>query len=109
MSLYAITREAGPDWTDAKGAFDQPEVNDHAAFMNGLSEQGFALFAGPLAGTEQDRIRVLLIVEADSEADVRRRLADDPWEHSRRIVTTVVEPWILMVGAERLAAQPSAP
>lgn len=34
------------------------------AFMNGLAAEGFALFAGPLAGSEQDRIRVLLIAEA---------------------------------------------
>ena len=27
--------------------------------MNGLAAEGFALFAGPLAGSEQDRIRVL--------------------------------------------------
>ncbi len=102
MSLFAVTREAGPAWADGQGAFDQPEVNDHAAFMNGLSEEAFAIFAGPLAGTEQDRIRVLLIVESASADDVRRRLADDPWERSQRVVTTLVEPWMLMVGAERL-------
>jgi hypothetical protein len=31
MSLFAVTREAGPSWTEGKGAFDQPAVNDHAA------------------------------------------------------------------------------
>ena len=24
MSLFAVTREAGPGWTDGKGAFEQP-------------------------------------------------------------------------------------
>jgi uncharacterized protein YciI len=104
MSLYAITREAGPGWTDGKGAFDQAGASDHAAFMGGLAEQGFAVLAGPLAGTEAGRIRVLLVVEADSEADVRRRLAEDPWELGRLIVTTVVEPWTLLMGAERMEA-----
>ena len=102
MSLFAITREAGPEWADGTGAFDQPGVADHTAFMQALSEDGFAVFAGPLAGTEMDRIRVLLIAEAASADDVRLRLADDPWERSRRIATTLVEPWVLMVGAERL-------
>ena len=41
MSLFAVTREAGPAWTEGKGAFDQPGVNDHAAFMNGLADDGF--------------------------------------------------------------------
>jgi uncharacterized protein YciI len=102
MSLFVVTREAGPGWTDGKGAFEQPTVNDHAAFMNRLADQGFVLFAGPLAGTEHDRIRVLLIVEAASEADVNRRLADDPWVPTQRLVTTSVEAWNLLLGAERL-------
>ena len=108
MSLFAITREAGPGWTDGKGAFEQPAVNDHAAFMNDLANEGVVLFAGPLAGSEHDRIRVLLIADADSQADIERRLADDPWVLTQRVVTTSVEPWNLFVGAERLSAQPAA-
>ena len=102
MSLFAVTREAGPGWTDGKGAFEQPAVNDHAAFMNSLADEGFVLFAGPLAGSEHDRIRVLLIAEAASEADINRRLADDPWVRTQRLVTTSVEAWNLLLGAERL-------
>jgi uncharacterized protein YciI len=109
MSLFAVTREAGPSWIDGKGAFEQPAVNEHGAFMGGLAEAGFVLFAGPLAGTEADRIRVLLIAEADSEADVHQRLADDPWERTDRVVTTSVEPWLLLAGADRLGAQSAAP
>ena len=99
MSLFAVTREAGPTWTEGKGAFEQPEVNDHAAFMNGLADDGLVLFAGPVAGTEHDRIRVLLIADAATETDIRQRLADDPWERARRVVTTSVEPWNLLVGS----------
>ena len=108
MSLFAVTREAGPSWIDGKGAFEQPAVNDHAAFMSRLADDRLVLFAGPLAGTDQDRIRVLLIADADSETDIRRRLADDPWERAERVATTSVEPWNLLVGAERLTAQPTA-
>jgi hypothetical protein len=36
MSLFAIIREAGPGWTDGKGTFEQPAINDHAAFMKSL-------------------------------------------------------------------------
>ena len=102
MSYYAVTRNAGPAWTDGKGAFEQPGASDHAAFMNILAGEGLILFAGPLAGTEQGRIRVLLIADAPSEADIRHRLASDPWELAQRVVTTSVEPWNLFVGAQRL-------
>jgi uncharacterized protein YciI len=104
MSLFAVTREAGPGWTAGKSAYEQPALNDHAAFMNNLANEGFVLFAGPLAGSEDDRIRVLLIADAGSETDVHRRLADDPWVREQRLVTTNVEPWNLLVGAARLGA-----
>jgi uncharacterized protein len=99
MSLFAVNRQAGSAWLDGKGAFEQPGINDHAAFMNGLADEGIILFAGPLAGTETNRIRVLLIADANTETDIRQRLADDPWELAERITTTTIEPWTLLVGA----------
>jgi uncharacterized protein YciI len=104
MSCYAVIRDAGPAWTDGKGAFEQPGVEAHAAFMNSLAEEGVVLFAGPLAGSEQGRIHVLLIANADSEAAVLDHLKADPWEQDQRVVTTSVEPWTLFVGADRLSA-----
>jgi uncharacterized protein YciI len=103
MSIFAVTREAGPAWTDGTGAFEQNGVEEHVAFMSSLADEGSVLFAGPLAGSESGRIQVLLIADAAREADVRHRLADDPWEASQRIVTTSIEPWTLFVGAARLS------
>lgn len=104
MSYFVVNRNAGPAWTEGKGAFEQPGVDDHAAFMNTLADDGIVLFAGPLAGTEHDRIHVLLVINAESEADVHDRLAADPWAQTQRLVTTSVEPWNLFVGADRLLA-----
>ena len=104
MSYFAVIREAGPSWAEGKGIFAQPAVRVHAAFMNALADEGFVLFGGPLAGSEHGRVRALLIVNADSEAEIHRRLADDPWAREQRLVTTSVEPWNLFVGAERLGA-----
>jgi uncharacterized protein YciI len=103
MSCFAVMREAGPGWADGKGAFEQPEVAEHSAYMAELAGQGFLLLAGPLAGTEQGRIRVLLVVDAADEGEVHRRLADDPWSVAKRVVIGSVEPWNLLVGAERVA------
>ena len=108
MSYYAVTRNAGPAWTDGKGAFEQPGASNHAAFMNTLAGDDLILFAGPLAGSEHGRIRVLLIADAPSEDDIRRLLADDPWELTQRVVTTTIEPWNLLVGAHRLTPAQAA-
>jgi uncharacterized protein YciI len=102
MSYFAVIRGAGPGWSDG-GIAGQPAVNDHAGFMNALADEGFVVFAGPLAGTESGRLRALLIVDAETEDEIRRRLADDPWVHTDRLVITSIEPWNLIVGAERLS------
>ena len=106
MSYFAVIREAGPAWTDGKGISEQPAVSDHAGFMNALADQGSVLCAGPLAGSENGRVRVLLIVNADSEAEIQRRLADDPWTSTDQLQITSIEPWNVFVGAERLASSP---
>ena len=101
MSYFAVIREAGPAWGDG-GIADQPELADHATFMNALADETFVLFGGPLAGTEEGRLRALLIVDADSESEIHRRLAADPWAVAQRLRITKVEPWNVFVGAERL-------
>jgi uncharacterized protein YciI len=103
MSHFAVTREAGPTWT-VGGIFDQPGAAEHAAFMNALADEGFVLFAGPLAGSEDGRVRVLLIVNANSDADIHHRLANDPWVPTQQLVTVSIEQWKILVGAERLAS-----
>jgi len=102
VSYFAVVRQAGPGWT-AGGIYDQPAVDEHAAFMNALADEGFILFGGPLAGSEQGRVRVLLIVDAQSEAEIHRRLADDPWVDTEQLVTAGIDSWNALVGAERLA------
>ena len=45
---------------------------------------------------------MLLVVDADDEAEIRRRLADDPWARTEQIVVASAEPWRILVGEERL-------
>jgi|SRR5215207_1428830 len=103
MSYFAVIREAGPAWA-AGGIFEQPAVSDHAAFMNALVDEAFVLFGGPLAGTEDGRVRVLLIVNADSKEEIHRRLADDPWALADQLRIVSIEAWKILVGAERLTS-----
>jgi len=101
MSHFAVIREAGPGWVEGKGSYEQPEVGDHAAFMDDLAEDGFLLFAGPI-GDDNGRFRALLIVQADEAAEISTRLADDPWARARRLEVVSAEPWKVIVGAARL-------
>ena len=48
--------------------------DEHAAFMEGLADEGFILVGGMLADD-----RAMHVVEAESEEEVRARFAADPW------------------------------
>ena len=58
---------------------------EHAAFMDGLVDAGVVVLGGPLA----DERRVILVVEAPSEADVRTVLGRDPWTGSHLVIESV--------------------
>ncbi|MDQ2910880.1 MAG: hypothetical protein M3R39_07690 [Actinomycetota bacterium] len=50
---------------------------------------------------------MLLIVNAENEDEIDRRLAEDPWVPTEQLVAVSIEPWQILVGAERLpSAQP---
>jgi uncharacterized protein YciI len=69
----------------------------HAAFMNGLVDAGFIVLGGPLS----DEHRVVHAVEAESEEEVRAKLAEDLWSGSHLVVDTS-DPWTIRLdGRER--------
>ena len=82
---------------------EQPEWEQHAAFMDSLAADGFLLFGGPLAGTDKDRTRALHIVRARSEVEVSARLDADPWTRMD-LLTSRIEPWEILLGRERMQA-----
>jgi uncharacterized protein YciI len=98
MTRYAVIREAGPGWADG-GINGQPAVSEHSAYMQTLADEGLLVSAGPLAGSERGRLRALLVLEAEDEAEIHRRLRDDPWARSGQLVVASVEPWTILVGS----------
>ena len=63
---------------------------EHADFMDGLVEQGFVVLGGPLS----DEVRVVHVVEAESEDAVRATLVRDPWSGSH-LVVDAIDPWTI--------------
>jgi uncharacterized protein YciI len=54
---------------------EQEKWDKHAVFMNALVDEGFIVLGGPLG----DWVKILLIIDAESEQEIEARLADDPW------------------------------
>lgn len=72
---------------------EQDGWDDHASFMNGLFDEGFLLMVGPLEGDRE----TLWIVEAESEAVIRRRMAEDPWAANGMLSPVRIERWNVLL------------
>jgi uncharacterized protein YciI len=93
---YLVELARGHAWDHSRRRREQAGWDEHAAFMDALTEEGVVLLAGPVG--EGDGENVLLIVDVDSEAVIRARLADDPWA-SDMLTIASVEPWSVWLRA----------
>src|SRR5919201_1008432 len=73
--LYAATLGHGSAWDHSQPIEGQELWPEHRDFMNAMEDEGFIVLGGPLG----DGAKVLLVFDADSEDQIRSRLARDPW------------------------------
>ena len=88
--FLVVLRRAGPEWDPSRPMEEQSGWPEHAAFMDGLVDDGFVVLGGPLA----DEVRVAHAVEAESEDAVRATWARDPWSGTH-LVVDLIEPWTI--------------
>jgi uncharacterized protein YciI len=69
--------------------------DDHARYMDSLFDDGFVLMVGPLEGERE----TLWIIEAESEAAIRQRLAEDPWAANGMLRPVRIERWNVLLDA----------
>lgn len=98
VELFAVRNVRGGPWDWSRGMREQPGWKQHAAFMNGLVDEGFILLGGPLQGDRE----ILLICAAASPEEVRRRLAADPWAASGMIAVDQVQRWTIVLSPPAL-------
>ncbi len=95
--MFLLTlRQSGPEWDASRPLEEQSGWDAHAAFMDGLVDEGFIVLGGPLAGEG----RVAHAVEAESEDAVRATLARDPWSETH-LVVEAIEPWTIRLDGRR--------
>jgi len=92
--FLVVVRRSGPEWERSKPLEEQSGWEEHAAFMDGLVDDGVIVLGGPLADEE----RVAHAIEAESEEAVRALLARDPWNESHLVVDTI-DPWTIRLRA----------
>ena len=82
-------------WDQSRPAHEQEGFAQHAAYMDGLEAEGFIAMAGLLQATSD----VLFVFLAESEDEVRRRLALDPWQQAGRAALVRLEEAHFRIGA----------
>jgi uncharacterized protein YciI len=97
MHNFAVTLVHGPAWNSARPIRSQDGWVEHAAFMDGLVEDGFIILGGPVGDGEQ----TLHAVEASDQDAVRARLAEDPWASAGLLRIGAIEPWALWLDSRR--------
>ena len=98
MACFAVIRERGGPWDFSLTLREQEQWAEHAVFMEALVDEGFVVLGGPFA----DGLRVLLIVEAESEAQIEARLADDPWTPMGLLRTLSIDRWEILLRATKV-------
>lgn len=97
MANFAVRLVHGPGWDTSRPIRSQDAWDEHAAFMDGLVDEGFIILGGPVADGEQ----TLDVVEAADEKEIRARLAQDPWAAAGLLQIGTIEPWALWLDSRR--------
>ena len=75
---------SGPRWDLSRPMEQQSHWLAHASYMDSLVAEGVIVLGGPL-----DEMRVVLVLDVESEEAARAALARDPWSGSHLRIDAV--------------------
>jgi uncharacterized protein YciI len=97
---FIVIHAKGPSWDAAKLRRSQAGWDEHAAFMDKLTAEGFVELGGPLG--EGDGDDAMLVIDATDQETAIARLADDPWKKSGMLVVKSIQRWTIFLEAEKI-------
>lgn len=96
-NTFVVLSAAGVARDLAKGSCEQPFWDEHAAFIDGLVDEGFIVMGGPLV----DEGGAMLIVQAEGLDAARAKVSGDPW-YERGILELVgLKRWDIFIDERR--------
>lgn len=93
MAYFVLRLERGGPWEWSRDMREQDGWEEHAAFMDGLVDDGKVILGGPL----EDERYTMHIIEADSEQAVRDLFATDPWWVNGMLQPVGIERWTILL------------
>jgi uncharacterized protein len=92
-NTFVVVSSTGTQRDLSKGTREQAFWDEHAAFIDRLVAEGFILLGGPLP----DEGGAIIVVHAETEADVRAKLKDDPWYVNAVLNLESVKRWEIFI------------
>ena len=92
-TFHVIVHRSGPEWNHGAPIEGQSGWEAHAAFMDGLVEQGALIMGGPL----EDVRYTMHVIQAESEQGVRDLFATDPWWVNGMLRPVSIERWTILL------------
>jgi uncharacterized protein YciI len=102
MAVFAVTMVNGPRYDGSRQRREQEGWDEHAAFMDRLVDEGFVILGGPIGDGEQ----TMHAVEAADEAEVRARMAADPWAPLGVLRIGTILPWTIWLDGRHRGSGP---
>jgi uncharacterized protein YciI len=96
-NTFVVISSAGPNRDPSKSTRQQPLWDEHAAFIDQLVAEGFILMGGPFV----DEGGSMLIVTADDEGEVRKKLKNDPWMEHGILRLESVKRWQIFIDVRK--------
>jgi len=100
MGYYVVRSEQGPAWSAALSMREQALWAEHAAYINSLLATDRMILGGPIGDGKPYRAMVVFV--ADSEAEVRERVAQDPWYRAGVLRVSTIEVWNMIATSDKL-------
>ncbi len=99
MPNFAVTLVHASNWDTQRTIREQAGWAEHAAFMDGLVDDGFIIVGGPLGDGEE----TLHLVVALDEQTLRVRISSDPWAEMGLLEVDSVAEWSLWLDGRSAA------
>lgn len=95
---FIVVQAKGPSWDPTRLRREQTLWDEHAAFMDQLTAEGFIVLGGPLG--EGDGEDALLVINAPDEDAIIATSKKDPWIKAGILKIKTIQRWIIFLEAE---------
>ena len=98
-TLFIVNQIRGTAWDATRPIRAQALWDEHAAYMDQLTADGFIVLGGPVGDPDGE---AMLVVNAADEESVHDKLVRDPWRVSGHLTVPEVQRWIIFLEAGRV-------